>query len=141
MFSQHALKGGHDLTQYTMQFFAFVPNPAGYVTVLHKTDGSFSVCAWENVPPELDAVLKREASEGNGVHRVTVGMRGSYVVVMNNGIILWSGVPEPLGRLLADAMVEGRGVAVSPMKFFTAGTRPLIGRSTTPVGIPLPHHG
>ncbi|KAI0287123.1 hypothetical protein BC826DRAFT_1108695 [Russula brevipes] len=111
MFSQHALKGGHDLTQYTMQFFTFVPDPMGYVTVLHKTDGSFSVCAWENVPAELDAVLEREASEGNSVHQVTVGMKGSYVVVMNNGIIWWSGVPEPLSRLLADAMVEGRGVA------------------------------
>ncbi|KAI0287122.1 hypothetical protein BC826DRAFT_73774 [Russula brevipes] len=111
MFSQHALKCGHDLTQYTMQFFTFVPNPTGYVTVLHKTDGSFSVCAWEDVPAELDAVLARQASEGNSVHHVTVGMKGSYVVVMNNGIIWRSGVPEPLNRLLADAMVKGRGVA------------------------------
>ena len=104
------------LAHYMMQFFTFVPDPAGYITVLHKTDGSLTRCAWRNVPKELDAVLEREASKG--VRHVTVGVNGSYVLILNSGVVRWgSGVPERLQQLLGDAERSARSVAVSIILF------------------------
>ncbi|KAI0000643.1 hypothetical protein BJV74DRAFT_127189 [Russula compacta] len=102
-------EAGLSLEDYGVQFFTFVPDTSGYITVLHKTDGSLTRCAWHNVPPELDILLEREASKG--VRHVAVGMNGSYVVVLNTGVMWWGGVPDPLNRLLDDAKKSGRGVA------------------------------
>ena len=105
------------LTDYAIQFFTFVPNPTGYVTVLHKTDGSLTRCAWHNVPRELDALLEREAL--NGVRHVTVGVNGSYVLILNSGVVWWEvNVPAQLRQLLEDAERRRRTVAVS-IPFFT----------------------
>jgi hypothetical protein len=95
-----------------MQFFTFVPDPAGYITVLHKTDGSLTRCAWRNVPKDLDTVLECEAPKG--VRYVTVGANGSYVLILNSGVVRWgSGVPEQLQQLLGDAERRARSVVVS----------------------------
>ena len=106
------------MKDYDVQFFTFVPDTSGYVTVLHKTDGSLTRCAWHNVPRELDILLEREASKG--VRHVAVGMNGSYVVILNTGIV-WrgGGIPTSLSRLLDDAGKSGRGVAVSIIAFST----------------------
>ena len=108
-------EAGLSLAHYAIQFFTFVPDPTGYVTVLHKTDGSLTRCAWHNVPWELDIVLEREASKG--VRHVAVGMNNSYVILLNTGVMWWSGVPAPLDRLLDDAEKRGRAVAVSLINF------------------------
>lgn len=110
-------EAGLSLAQYMMQFFTFVPDPAGYITVLHKTDGSLTRCAWRNVPKELDTVLEREAP--NGVRYVTVGVNGSYVLILNSGVVRWGyGVPERLQQLLGDAKRKARSVVVSVTPFF-----------------------
>jgi hypothetical protein len=96
---------------YTIQSFTFVPDSTGYVAVLYNRDASFTHCAWRNVPPKLATVLGRE--ELRGVRRVAVGVNGSYVVVLNNGCILWSDVPERLGQVLDNAQRTGREVVVS----------------------------
>jgi hypothetical protein len=57
-------QAGLSLTQFAIQFFTFVSDPSGYVTVLHKTDGTLARCAWLNVPWGLDALLEREAPKG-----------------------------------------------------------------------------
>jgi hypothetical protein len=119
-------KAGPTPAQYAIQFFAFVPDPTGYVTVLHKTDGSLTRCAWHNVPPALDTVLEREASKG--VRHVTVGVTdGSYAVILNSGVVCWgSGVPAPLHQLLEDAERSRRRVAVGIISLFhRAGTHSL----------------
>ena len=104
------------LTDYAIQFFTFVPDPTGYVTVLHKTDGSLTRCAWHNVPRELDALLEREAPKG--VRHVTVGVNGSYVLVLNTGVVWWEvNVPVRLHQLLEDAEKRRRSVAVSIIPF------------------------
>ena len=104
------------LTDYAIQFFTFVPDPTGYVTVLHKTDGSLTQCAWHNVPRELDALLEREAPKG--VRHVTVGANGSYVLVLNTGVVWWEvNVPVRLHQLLEDAEKRRRSVAVSIIPF------------------------
>jgi hypothetical protein len=111
-------KAGLSLAQYTIQVFAFVPDPTGYVTVLHKTDGSLTRCAWHNVPPELDAVLEREAPKG--VRHVSVGVNGSYVLILNSGVVWWgSGVPLRLHQQLEDAERRRRPVAVSIIFFIS----------------------
>lgn len=114
------------LADYGIQFFTFVPDPTGYVTVLHKTDGSLTRCAWHNVPQELDMVLEREGPKG--VRHVTVGVNGSYVVILNSGTVLWGGgVTGRLHQLLEDAQRRGRSVAVSTIPFICrTGTRWLI---------------
>lgn len=56
-------------------------------------------------------VLEREAPKG--VRRVSVGMNGSYVVILNSGNIFWSGIPEQLSQLLDDAKRNERTVEVS----------------------------
>ena len=117
LLAQLIQKAGLSLEDYGVQFFAFVPDTTGYVTVLHKTDDSLTQCAWHNVPPELDILLEREASKG--VRHVAVGMNGSYVVILNTGVMWWGGVPDPLSRLLNDAEKSGRGVAVSIIAFLT----------------------
>ncbi len=98
---------------YTIQHFTFEPDCTGYVAILHNDDGSFTHCSWHNAPPKLAALLSLEASKG--VRRVAVGVDGSYVVVLNNGCIWWSGVPESLGQLLNNARRTGRAVVVSVM--------------------------
>ncbi|KAH9057913.1 hypothetical protein EDB83DRAFT_1033992 [Lactarius deliciosus] len=108
LFAQLAAQGGLNLEQYAIQCFTFVPDPSGYVTVLHKGDRSLTRCAWHNVPSGLDQILEREA--GKGVRHVTAGMGGSYVVILNSGIVWWEAVPLPLNRLLSDAEATGRGV-------------------------------
>jgi hypothetical protein len=112
---------GLSLEQYAIQFFTFVPDQTGYVTVLHKTDGSFTHCMWHNVPQEVDEVLEREAL--HGVRRVTVGVNGSYVILLNTGVMWWSGVPDPLRRLLEDAERRGRPVVVSIANLICNGHR------------------
>ncbi|KAI0252133.1 hypothetical protein BJV78DRAFT_1205003 [Lactifluus subvellereus] len=115
LFVQLAQKGGMDLANYAIQFFSFVPDTTGYVTVFHKVDGSLTQCAWHNVPPKLDGLLEREASKG--VRQVAVGMNGSYVVILNTGVVWWNGVPEPLSQLLWDAEKKGRRIVVSITAF------------------------
>jgi hypothetical protein len=95
--------------------------------VLHKTDRSLTRCAWHNVPAELDALLETEAPKG--VRHVTVGVNGSYVLILNSGLVWWgSGVPVQLQQLLEDAERRGRPVAVSTYIPFLhrAGTHWLI---------------
>lgn len=115
LFAHLIQQAGLSLEHYAIQFFTFVPDPTGYVTVLHKTDGTLTRCAWHNVPRDLDMVLEREGS--NGVRHVAVGMNGSYVVLLNTGVVWWSGVPDGLHRLLHDAEKRGRGVVVSAISF------------------------
>ncbi|KAI9454361.1 hypothetical protein F5148DRAFT_1151740 [Russula earlei] len=108
LFVQLVQEAGLTLADYAIQFFTFVPDPTGYVTVLHKTDGSLTRCAWHNVPPELDSLLEQEAD--NGVRHVAVGMDGSYVVILNTGAIWWNGVHQSLHNLLDEA--ERTGLAI-----------------------------
>jgi len=116
LFVQLVQQAGLSLEQYAIQFFTFVPDPTGYVTVLHKTVGSLTRCAWHNVPQELDMVLEREALKG--VRHVTVGINGSYVVLLNSGVMWWSGVPDSLHRLLDEAEKrKGPAVVVSVIVF------------------------
>ena len=110
-------QAGLSLAHYAMQFFTFVPDPTGYVTVLHKTNGSLTRCLWHNVPRELDIVLEREAPKG--IRHVAVGMNSSYVILLNTGVVWWSGVPASLHRLLDDAEKRGRAVAVSVISLNT----------------------
>jgi hypothetical protein len=116
-FVQLIQEAGLSLADYGIQFFAFVPDPTGYVTVLHKMDGSLTRCAWHNVPRELDALLEREAPKG--VRHVTGGVNGSYVVILNSGVEWWSGVPVRLQQLLEDAERRRRPVAVSIIPFLS----------------------
>lgn len=44
---------GLDISQYSINCFAFVPNLAGYVCVLQRNDG-LTRCAWRDVPTSLD---------------------------------------------------------------------------------------
>jgi hypothetical protein len=111
LFAHLIQQAGLSLAQYAIQFFTFVPDPTGYITVLHKTDGSLTRCAWHNIPRDLDMVLEREAC--NGVRHVAVGINGAYVVLLNTGAMWWAGVPDPLHRLLDDAERRGREVVVS----------------------------
>jgi hypothetical protein len=104
-------QAGLSLAQFAIRFFTFVPDPTGYVTVLHKTDGTLTRCAWHNVPWELDVLLEREAQKG--VRHVAVGMNGAYVLILNSGVVWWSGVPAQLNQLLTEAERTRRGVAVS----------------------------
>jgi hypothetical protein len=105
------------LVEFRMQSFAFMPDSAGYVAVLHKTDGSFACCVWHKVPRELDVVLEREAAKG--VRHVTVGANGAFVVLLNTGVMWWARVPEPLHRVLSDAKRSGHTVLVSIIKLFS----------------------
>ncbi|KAI0252135.1 hypothetical protein BJV78DRAFT_1281912 [Lactifluus subvellereus] len=118
LFVQLAQKGGMDLANYAIQFFSFVPDPTGYVTVFHKVDGSLTQCAWHNVPPELDRLLENQAPKG--VRQVTVGMNGSYVVILNTGVVWWNGVPELLNRLLEDAEKRGRRIVTVALSLISA---------------------
>jgi hypothetical protein len=86
-FVQLVQQAGLSLADYAIQFFTFVPDTTGYITVLHKTDGSLTRCAWHNVPRELDMVLEREGPKG--VRHVTVGVNGAYVVILNSGAMSW----------------------------------------------------
>jgi hypothetical protein len=109
-------QAGLSLTDYGIQFFTFVPDPTGYITMLHKTDGSLTRCAWHNVPRELDLVLEREGPKG--VRHVTVGVNGAYVLISNSGVVSWgAGVPGRLHQLLEDARARRRSVAVSTIPF------------------------
>ena len=120
-FVQLIRQAGLSLADYAIQCFAFVPDPTGYVTVLHKTDGSLTRCAWHNVPPELDALLEREAPKG--VRHVTVGVNGSYVLVLNTGVVWWgASVPVRLHQLLEDAERKRRSVAVRTIPFSFANS-------------------
>jgi hypothetical protein len=115
-FVQLVQQAGLSLADYAIQFFTFVPDPTGYITVLHKTDGSLTRCAWHNVPHELDMVLEREGPKG--VRHVTVGVNGAYVVILNSGAVLWgAGVPGRLHQLLEDAVRRRRSVVVSTIPF------------------------
>jgi hypothetical protein len=111
----YARKGGLDLEDYAIQFFNFVPDPTGYVTLLLKMDGSLTRCIWHNIPRKLDELLEREAPKG--VRHVAVGVNGSYVVILNNGVVWWYGVPESLSQLLDAAEKSRRAVAVSIIVF------------------------
>ena len=115
LFAQLAAQGGLNLQQYAIQVFTFVPDSSGYVVVLHKGDRSLTRCAWHNVPAGLDQLLEREAA--NGVRHVTAGMNGSYVVILNSGVVWWKGVPPTLNKLLDDAEKSGRGVKVKRCNF------------------------
>ena len=116
-FVQLLQQAGLSLADYGIQFFTFVPDQTGYVTVLHKTDGSLTRCAWHNVPQELDGILEREGPKG--VRHVTVGVNGAYVVILNSGIVWWgAGVPVRLQQLLEDSQRRRRSVAVSTIPFY-----------------------
>jgi hypothetical protein len=117
IFAQLVQKAGLSLAEYTIQFFTFVPDPTGYVAVLRKTDGSLAQCSWHNVPQKLDGLLEREGPKG--VRHATVGVNGSYVVVMNSGVVLSSGVPIRLQRQLEDASRRKCSVAVSIIPFLS----------------------
>ena len=110
LFAQLIAQAGLSLAQYAIQFFTFVPDPSGYITVLHKTDSTLTRCIWHNVPHDLDALLEREGPKG--VHHVAVGMHGSYVLVLNSGVTWWSGVPDSLDKLLGAAERTRRRVVV-----------------------------
>jgi hypothetical protein len=115
-FVQLVQQAGLSLEDYAIQFFTFVPDPTGYITVLHKTDGSLTRCAWHNVPHELDMVLEREGPKG--VRHVTVGVNGAYAVISNSGAVSWGGgVPGRLHQLLEDAVRRRRSVVVSTVPF------------------------
>jgi len=111
LFAQLAAQAGLNLEYYGIQFFTFVPDPTGYVTVLHNDDRSLTRCVWHNVPAGLDELLECEAPKG--VRHVTVGMNGSYAVILNSGLVWWGYVPPSLDRLLDDAEKRGRAVKVS----------------------------
>jgi hypothetical protein len=128
-FTQIMSQAGLSLAEYEIQSFTFVPDPTGYITVLHKTDGSITLCVWDNVPRELDTLLEREAF--NGIRYVAVGKNSSFVVLLNTGDMVWSGVPEPLNQLLVDAVQRNRVVVVSIITFpGRQGTHSLICGST-----------
>jgi hypothetical protein len=114
-FSRQLGEAGFSLEHHTIQFFTFVPDPTGYVAVVHNKDGSISRCAWSNVPHGLSQLL--ESNSTNGIRLVTVGKNGSYVVILNTGAVWWSGVPGPLSRLLEDAGRKKRVVTVSILAF------------------------
>ena len=115
-FAKLVEQAGITLADYAVQFFTFVPDTTGYITVLHKTDGTLTRCAWRNVPKELDIVLEREGEKG--VRHVTVGVNGAYVVILNSGAVWWGAdIPGGLRQLLEDAERNGRPVAVSTMPF------------------------
>jgi hypothetical protein len=116
LFAQLAKQGGLNIEQYAIQVFTFVPDSSGYVVVMHKGDRSLTQCAWHNVPAGLDQLLGREAA--NGVRHVAVGINGSYVVILNSGVVWWKGVPPALNRLLTDAEQKRRGVQVIVATFF-----------------------
>jgi hypothetical protein len=118
LFVQLKQKAGFSPQHYTIQFFTFVPDSMGYVAGIHKTDGTITHCAWRNVPQKLDTVLEREAN--NGVRHVAVGKNGSFVVILKNGIMFWSGLPESLSQKLYSAKREGRAVVVSFRAFLGA---------------------
>lgn len=118
LFAQLAKQGGLNIEQYAIQVFTFVPDSSGYVTVLHKGDRSLTRCAWHNVPAGLDQLLEREAA--NGVRHVTVGMNGSYVVILNSGVVWWKGVPPALNRLLNEAEKTRRGVKTVSLSLVAA---------------------
>ncbi|KAI0263123.1 hypothetical protein BC834DRAFT_889170 [Gloeopeniophorella convolvens] len=118
IFQRLARSDGLDLTGFVMQFFTFVPDHTGYVTVLHDTKNLLTRCAWRNVPPALDSFLEREGHQG--VHHVAVGVRGSYVVILNSGKVCWHGVPEPLNRLLNNADQSRRGVVTVSLSLVEA---------------------
>ena len=124
LFAQLAAQGGLNLQQYAIQVFTFVPDSSGYVVVLHKGDRSLTRCAWHNVPAGLDQLLEREAA--NGVRHVTAGMNGSYVVILNSGVVWWKGVPPTLNKLLDDAEKCGRGVKVKHCNFLLGCSGPEI---------------
>jgi len=114
-FTQIVSQAGLSLAQYEIQFFTFMPDPAGYITVLHSADSSMTLCVWEHVQRDLDDILEREAH--NGIRYVAVGKNGSFVVLLNTGKMMWSGIPEPLNQLLADAERRNRVVVVSVITF------------------------
>ena len=114
-FTQIMSQAGLSLARYKIQFFTFVPDPTGYITVLHSADGTMTLCVWETVQRNLDDILEREAH--NGIRYVAVGKNGSFVVLLNTGKMRWSGVPEPLNQLLADAERSYRVVVVSGITF------------------------
>jgi len=118
LFAQLIAQAGLSLAEYAIQFFTFVPDPTGYVTVLHKTDGTLTRCIWHNVPQDLDTLLEREGTKG--VHHVAVGMYGSYVVILNSGEIWWSGVPEALNGLLGEAERRRRVVVTVSLSLISS---------------------
>ncbi|KAF8258389.1 hypothetical protein EI94DRAFT_1815433 [Lactarius quietus] len=118
LFAQLAAKGGLDLQQYKIQCFTFVPDSTGYVAVLHNGDRSLAQCAWHNVPPGLDQLLEGVAE--NGVRHVTAGVNGSYVVILNTGVIWWHGVHPSLNQLLEEAEQSGRGVKTVSLSLVVA---------------------
>ena len=104
-------KSGLNLADHAIRFFSFVPDPTGYVTVWHRVGSPFGQCVWRNVPDHLDRLLELESSKG--VRHVAVGANGSYVVIMDTGVVWWNAVPEPLNQLLMEAEKRGRAIVVS----------------------------
>ncbi len=97
-------QAGLSLAGYAIHSFTFVPDPTGHVTVLHKTDGSHTHCAWHNVPRKLDRGTERRSSCDRGRQR-----RPRRDLTVNSGAVSWgAGVPEQLHRLLEDAGRRGR---------------------------------
>jgi hypothetical protein len=116
LFARLAERSNMSVGPQAIQSFVFVPDSAGYVVTLQDRDGSFTRCMWRNVPTKLDKLLEREAPKG--IRHVAVGANDSYVIILKNESVLWSGVPESLGQLLDDANRTGRVVAVSVVDFW-----------------------
>ncbi|KAH9954646.1 hypothetical protein BGW80DRAFT_1509477, partial [Lactifluus volemus] len=108
LFVDHLRKSGLDLADHAIRFFSFVPDPTGYVTVFHKLDSPFGRCLWHNVPDDLNKLLESESSKG--VRHVAVGVNGSYVVILDTGVVWWYAVPEQLDQLLREAEKRGRAI-------------------------------
>jgi len=121
LFARLAERSNMGVGPQAVQSFVFVPDSTGYVVILQDRDSSFR-CMWRNVPTKLDKLLEREAPKG--IRHVAVGANDSYVIILKNESVLWSGVPESLGQQLDDANRTGRVVAsvslslISPSWYF-----------------------
>ncbi|KAF8271810.1 hypothetical protein EI94DRAFT_1697828 [Lactarius quietus] len=110
LFAQLAAQGGLNLQQYAIQCFTFVPDSTGYVTVMHKGDRSLT----------RGTRSASGAEAAHGVRHVTVGMNGSYVVILNSGVVWWKGVHPSLNQLLEEAEQRGRGVKTVSLSLVVA---------------------
>lgn len=108
MFITLAESSGLDISQYSIDSFAFVPNPAGYVCVLERTDG-LTRCAWRDVPTTLDNHLDEVASRG--IKCCAVGEGGSWVTIQSDGTLSWRDVSQNLANILHNN--AGRAIEVS----------------------------
>lgn len=108
LFIALAEESGLDISQYSIDSFAFVPNPAGYICMLQRKDG-LTRCAWRDVPTSLDNHLDEIAPRG--IKCVAVGQGGSWVTIQSDGTLNWRDVPQNLANILHNS--SGRAIEVS----------------------------